>query len=191
MKRDIEVRRVGFSRPIKSKTAFTLIELIIVVMIISLVGFLVFSEVVEKTKRPDKLDPLTLPQTLKRVYPIAEDIEFFCISKSTDCYVAKGKDIIPYENLINFGQNLEVYIVDKNNQLVKLDDFGRIKDQKITLRYTLYANRSTSQMILTNDSGVYYLPTYFGEPKEVDDIEMAKELWIKEEYNLRDSGNYY
>jgi hypothetical protein len=46
-------------------------------------------------------------------------------------------------------------------------------------------------MILSNDSGVYYLPSYFGEPVEVNDIGSAKELWIKEEYNLRDKGNYY
>ncbi|NEW60312.1 type II secretion system protein [Sulfurovum sp. bin170] len=173
------------------KKAFTLIELIVVVMIISLVGFLVFSEAVKQTKKPERLEPLTLPLTLKRVFATAEDIEFFCISKSTDCYIAKGADIIPYEGAVEFGKNLEVYIVDRDNNLVRLDDFGRIKDQKITLRYTLYANRSTSQIILSNDSGVYYLPTYFGEPEEVEDLDSAKELWIKEEYNLRDSGNYY
>jgi prepilin-type N-terminal cleavage/methylation domain-containing protein len=171
--------------------AFTLIELIIVVMIISLVGFLVFSEVVQETKKPEKLEPMTLPTTLKRLFDVAEDIEFFCVSKSTDCYIARGAEIVPYEGNVNFGKNLEVYVVDRDNRLVKLDDFGRIKDHKITLRYTLYANRSTSQMILSNDSGVYYLPTYFGEPQEVEDLERAKELWIKEEYNLRDSGNYY
>ncbi len=173
------------------KKAFTLIELIIVVMIISLVGFLVFSEVVQQSKRPEKLEPMTLPTTLKRLYPQAEDIEFFCISKSTDCYIAQGANITPYEGAVDFGKNLEVYVVDEDNQLVQLDDFGRIKDNKITLRYTLYANKSTSEVILSNDSGVYYLPTYFGEPKEVDDLESAKQLWIKEEYNLRDSGNYY
>ena len=174
-----------------NQKAFTLIELIIVVMIISLVGFLVFSEVVKQTKKPEKLEPLTLPSTLKRLFPIAEDIEFFCIQESTDCYIAKGADIIPYEGAVAFGKNLKVFVVDRDNQLVHLEDFGRIKDQKITLRYTLYANRSTSQMILSNDAGVYYLPTYFGEPKEVEDLGTAKELWIKEEYNLRDSGNYY
>jgi prepilin-type N-terminal cleavage/methylation domain-containing protein len=173
------------------KRAFTLIELIIVVMIISLVGFLVFSEVVEQTKKPQKLSPLTLPSTLKKVYPLAEEIEFFCISKSKDCYIAKGRDIISYEGVVDFGKNLEVYTIDANNQPVQIEDFGRIKDNKITLRYTLYANKSTTQMILSNDSGVYYLPSYFGEPVEVNDIGSAKELWIKEEYNLRDKGNYY
>lgn len=174
-----------------SKRAFTLIELIVVVMIISLVGFLVFSEAVKQTKKPKKLSPLTLPSTLRKSYPAKEQIEFFCISKSTKCYIAKGASIVPYDAPVDFGKNLEVYIIDNNEQLIKLDEFGRIKDEKITLRYTLYSNGSTSQIIFSNDSGVYYLPSYFGEPKEVVDIDEAKDLWIKDKYNLRDRGNYY
>jgi len=81
--------------------------------------------------------------------------------------------------------------VDEDNKLVQVEDFGRIKDHKLCLRYKLYSNGTTQQMILSNDSGVYYLPTYFGEPIEVEDIEEAKELWIQSKYNLRDSGNYY
>jgi len=175
----------------KNRKAFTLIELIIVVMIISLVGFLVFSEAVEETKKPDKLDPLTLPITLRKTFDFPEDIEFFCVDKSRDCYIAKGNEIIPYEGLVDFGKDFEVYIVDEDNQLVKIEEFGRIKDNKITFRYTLYGNRSTSQMILSNKKGVYYLPTYFDKPQKVDDLDDAKALWIKEDYNLRDQGNYY
>jgi len=173
------------------KKAFTLIELIVVVLIISLVGFMVFSEAVKQTKRADKLDPTTLSSTLRKDFQSDEDIEFFCIQNAKDCYIVKGADITPYKGGIDLGNNLEVYIVDKNNQLTQIEDFGRIKDQKISIRYTLYSNGSTTQMILSNDSGVYYLPTYFGEVKKVEDMDEAKKLWIKEEYNLKDSGNYY
>ncbi len=160
-------------------------------MIISLVGFLVFSEAVKQTKRPDKLDPLTLSSTLKNSFSDSEDIEFFCIQNSKDCYIAKGADILPFKGNIDFGNNLEIYTIDKNNQLVQIEDFGRIKDKKITFRYTIYANGSTTQLILSNDTAVYYLPSYFGEPKKVEDLDSAKKLWIKDEYNLKDSGNYY
>lgn len=175
----------------KQHKGFTLVELIIVVMIISLVGFLVFSTAVKQSKKPQQLDPLTLPMTLKRVFGVPEDIEFFCIQKSTDCYTMKGAEITPYEGSVEFGKDLEVHVLDENNQLVQLEEFGRIKDHKITFRYTLYANRSTTQMILVNDAGVYYLPSYFGDPVEVEGLDDAKELWLKEDYNLRDSGNYY
>ena len=172
------------------RKAFTLIELIVVVMIISLVGFLVFSEAVKETKTPDNLSAKTLPSTLRKLYNTAEDIEFFCIKKSTKCYIAKGAEITPYEGVVEFGKELEVYIVDANNQLLQLEEFGRIKDDKISLRYTLYANRSTTQMILSTSSGVYYLSSYFGEAIEVTDLDEAKELWIKSEYSLK-QGDYY
>jgi len=174
-----------------SRKAFTLIELIVVVLLISLIGFLVFSEAVKQTKKPDKLDPTTLASTLKKDFQSDEDIEFFCIQKCRDCYIAKGADITSYKGGVELGNNLEVFIVDKNNQLRQIENFGRIKDQKICIRYTLYANGSTTQLILSNDDGIYYLPSYFGEPQKVEDMDEAKNLWIKEEFNLKDSGNYF
>jgi hypothetical protein len=162
-----------------------------VVIIISMVSFMVFSEVVKETKRPENIDPLKLPKTLRESYPYHEDIEFFCIQKCQDCYIAKGDEIVPFSGNINLGSDLEVYTVDKNNQLVQIEDFGRIKDHKICIRFTLYANGSTTQMILSNSEGVYYLPTYFDEPKMVEDLDEAKALWIKDDYNLKDMGNYY
>jgi len=170
---------------------FTLIELIVVVMIISLVGFLVFSEAVKKSKKPDKLDPLTLPSTLQKTFGSNIDIEFFCVKNSTDCYIIKENKITPYKGAIDFGKNLEVYMIDKDNRLAQIEEFGRIKDNKISLRYKLYSNGSTQQIILSNNKGVYYLPSYFGKPTKVEDLESAKELWIKSEYNIRDSGDYY
>ncbi len=173
------------------KRAFTLIELIIVVMLISLIGFLVFSEAVNRNKRPETITPLNLKSIIKKSFPYNEDMEFFCIQNCRDCYIARGDDIIPFKGNINLGSNLEVYKIDRDNQLVEIDNFGRVKDNKICLRYTLYKNGSSTQLILSNDSGVYYLPSYFGKPKKLEDLDSAKELWLKEDYNLRDSGNYY
>ena len=189
MNRDIKI--YSFSQPIKAQKAFTLIELIIVVMIISLVGFLVFSEAVKESKKPEKLEPLTLPLTLKRTFGSNQEIEFFCVDDCSDCYIAKGADIIPYKGAVDLGKNLEVYVVDEDNKLAQVEDFGRVKDHKLCLRYKLYSNGSSEQMILSNDKGIYYLPTYFGEPIEVEDMEEARELWIKSKYDLKDSGNYY
>ena len=154
-------------------------------------GFLVFSEAVKKTKKPDTITPLNLKSIIKKSFPSSEDMEFFCIQNCRDCYIAKGANILPFKGNINLGSNLEVYKIDRNNQLIKIDNFGRVKDEKICLRYTLYKNGSSTELILSNDSGVYYLPSYFGKPKRVEDLDSAKELWLKEDLNLRDSGNYY
>ena len=173
------------------RRAFTLIELIIVVMLISLMGFLLFSEAVKQHKRPDTITPLNLKSIIKKEFPYNEDIEFFCIQNCRDCYIAKGTNILPFKGNIDLGSNLEVYKIDRNNQLVEIDNFGRVKDNKICFRYSIYKNGSSTELILSNDSGVYYLPSYFGEPKRVEDLDSAKELWLKEDFNLKDSGNYY
>ena len=170
---------------------FTLIELIIVVLIISLMGFMVFSSMVKQEKEIDTLNPLSLRTNLQKIFGRNEDIEFFCISKSTDCYVARGSEIIAYEGILHLGTDIEIHKVDNKNKLEQIEEFGRIKDHKITFKYNLYSNGSSSQIIIANSEGVYYLPSYFGKAQKVDDLDKAKELWIKEEYDLTDKGNYH
>jgi prepilin-type N-terminal cleavage/methylation domain-containing protein len=173
------------------RSGFSLLELIVVVMIISLVGFLVFSSAIKEQKKTEVLDPTTLQQTFRNSFKGQGDVELFCINKCKNCYVIKGKEIADYDGGIDFGKDVEIHLLDKDNHLVHMDELGRIKDNKICLRYHLYPNGSTTQMIIANDQGVYYLPSYFGKAKKVSDIEEAKEMWIKDEYNLRDSGSYY
>ena len=176
---------------IKKHSAFSLLELIVVVLIVSLIGFLVFSSAIKQQTKVELLDPTTLPNTLRKTFQGQGDIELFCIKKCTECYVAQGKQITAYDGGIALGKNVEVYQMDNDNHLVQMDEVGRIKDEEICLRYHLYPNGSTTQMVISNDQGIYYLPSYFGKAQKVSDLEDAKELWIKESYNLRDSGSFY
>jgi prepilin-type N-terminal cleavage/methylation domain-containing protein len=173
------------------RSGFSLLELIVVVMIISLVGFLVFSSAIKEQKKTEVLDPSTLQKTFRKSFDGQGDVELFCINKCKECYVLHENKISAYDGGIDFGKDLEIHLLDDDNHLVHMDKLGRIKDKKICLRYHLYPNGSTTQMIIKNDQGVYYLPSYFGKAKKVSDVEEAKELWIKDEYNLRDSGSYY
>lgn len=175
----------------KTRSGFSLLELIVVVLIVSLIGFLVFSEAIKQQQKVEVLDPTTLPKTFRKSFAKMGDIELFCIKKCKECYVAQEGQVSTYDGGIKFGENVEIYKLDRDNQLVQIDEWGRYKDEKISLRYTLYANGSTSKMIISNDSGIYYLPTYFGEATKVADLEEAKALWINEQYDLRDSGSYY
>lgn len=176
---------------LKTHRGFTLIELIIVILIISLMGFMVFSSMVKQEKEIENLNPLSLRQTLQKTFGKNEEIKFFCISKSTDCYVAKGSEISPYKGVLHLGKDIEIYKVDNKNKLEQIEDFGRVKDHKITFSYNLYSNGSSSQIIISNSDGVYYLPSFFEKAQKVENLDKAKELWIKEEYDLTDKGNYY
>ena len=170
---------------------FSLLELIVVVLIVSLIGFLVFSSAVKSQQRPEVLDPSTLQKTFRKAFLGQGDVELFCINKCTECYVAQGKNITAYDGGIEFGKNVEIHLLDNDNHWVEMEELGRVKDKKICLRYHLYPNGSTTQMVISNDQGVYFLPSYFGKSKKVADMEEAKELWIKDQYDLRDSGSYY
>jgi prepilin-type N-terminal cleavage/methylation domain-containing protein len=170
---------------------FSLLELIIVVLLVSLMGFLVFSSAIKREQKVKVLDPSTLPLTLRTSFKDQGDIEFFCINKCKECYVMQNQDISPYEGDISFGKDVEVHLLDDNNRFVHMDEFGRIEDNKVCLRFHLYANGSTTKMVIVNNKGIYYLPSYFGKAKMVEDMGEAEELWIKEEYSLRDSGSFY
>lgn len=175
----------------KTHKAFSLLELIVVVLIVSLIGFLVFSSAIKQQQQTEILDASTLPATFRESFKGQGAVELVCIKKCEECYVIQEANIIPYDGGTSFGKDVEIYTVDNDNQLVQLDDFGRLKDKKICLRYSLNANGSTSQMVVVNNHGIYYLPSYFGKAKKVTDMQEAKDLWIKEEYSLRDSGSFY
>ena len=170
---------------------FSLLELIVVVLIVSLIGFLGFSSAIKQQQKTKVLGPTTLPTSLRESFKGQGDIEFFCIEKCEECYVIQGGNISPYEEGIDFGKEVEVHLLDDDNRFVEIDDLGRIKDKKVCLRYHLYANGSTTQMVIVNTKGIYFLPSYFGQAVEVEDMEEAKELWVKEDYSLRDSGSFY
>ncbi|CAA6826981.1 MAG: Unknown protein [uncultured Sulfurovum sp.] len=171
--------------------AFSLFELIVVVLIVSLIGFLVFSSAVKEQQKIDILDPSTLPATFKEAFKGQGEVELLCINKCTECYVMQGGNISPYDGGIKFGKDVKVHLLDNDNQFVELDELGRLKDKRICLRYTLYPNGSATQMVIVNNQGIYYLPAYFEKAQKVADMEEAKELWLKEGYSLRDSAAFY
>jgi len=173
------------------RSGFSLLELIVVVLIVSLIGFLVFSSAIKQQKRAEILDPTTLQKTFRESFKGQGDVELFCINKCKECYVAKGREILAYDGTIELGKDVEVHLLDDDNHWIEMEEQGRVKDNKICLRYHLYPNGSTTQMVISNNKGIYYLPSFFGKSKKVADMEEAKELWIKSDYNLRDSGSYY
>jgi len=150
-----------------------------------------FSTVVKHEQKEEILDITKLPTIFRKSFKGQGDVEFFCIKKCTQCYVAQGKDIVAYDGEIELGKDVKSYLLDSDNRLVQMDELGRMKDEKICLRYHLYPNGSTTQMIIISSQGVFYLPSYFGKAKKVADLEEAQELWIQSKYDLKDSGSYY
>jgi len=174
-----------------TRSGFSLLELIVVVLIVSLIGFLVFSSAIKQQTKTVDLSPSTLPKTFKASFKGQGDVELFCIKKCTECFVMKDKQITPYDGGVKFGKNVEIHTLDADDHFVQKDELGRLKDEKISFRFHLYPNGSTTQMVVVNDEGIYFLPSYFGKAKKVEDMDEAKELWIKSKYDLKDSSSFY
>lgn len=171
------------------RRAFSLLELLIVILIISFAYMLVFSSMKTTQEKPKALQISNIKSTLAKQGYDHIDMELFCIAKSNSCYIYRDGDSEKYKEEVSMGE-LTAYRLDDRNDLQKID-FGRIDDHHISLRFKLHHNGSSSQLILKNATGIYYLPAFFGEPTKTDSIESAKELWLASRDHLRDTGEYY
>jgi prepilin-type N-terminal cleavage/methylation domain-containing protein len=173
------------------KKAFTLLELIVVLLIISLISFLTLSVVAkEGSKKKDRVEILNLKNSLLKSSN-KEDSTFFCIAQNSRCFIATDEKVISYGGDVKLSKNMEVYSLGEDRRLQKLEDFGKYRDEKISFAYQLYANGSAQPIILKDENGVYFIPSYFGESLKAKDVDEARALWIDDEYDLKDSGAYY
>ena len=167
------------------KKGFSLIELLIVIAIISLFGFLVFDFL---KKVEIKKDPYSI-KNLKKIFQDHGDIELLCINKCAQCFThIPGSDTM--QEASSDLKELHAYTIDKNDNPQKIE-FGRWHDQRICLRYRHYANGSSTQIILESEGKFFYFPSYFGEVSVHESAEDAAEAWIKGSKILRSKGNYY
>ncbi|SFZ97355.1 hypothetical protein MNB_SV-5-284 [hydrothermal vent metagenome] len=170
--------------------AFTLIELLIVIIIISVVYFLGFSGIQKVSAKKEMLTPLNLKSSIEKSKNFTGKGTLLCINNCKECYFSE--DISrPYEKVEDKTnlEDLEAYTLDMNNDLLKLE-YGRYKDKKICLVLDFYKNGSSTQIILKQKESVYFLPAFFGEPEELDSLEDAKDLWLKYSDKLS-SGDFY
>jgi hypothetical protein len=54
-----------------------------------------------------------------------------------------------------------------------------------------YPNGSSTQIILENENGAYFLPAYLAEPKVFESPEDARDYWLKYSELVSDNGEFY
>jgi len=169
--------------------AFSLLELLIVIAIISLSYMLVFSSMQQTQSEPKALGAENLKSTLGKQGLLHTDSELFCLDKCQKCYLYQNGDTTAYEGDLTL-DGLTVYQMDEDEKLEKVD-FGRYQDHPVCLRFTLHHNGSSSQMVIRDKSGIYYLPALFGKTIKTASLEEAEALWLKYTDLLTDSGGFY
>jgi len=175
----------------KMHKGFSLIELLIVIIIISIVYFLGFSGVEVGKNKPKALTALNLKSTIVKSDSFTNEATLLCVDKCRSCYLRKGinSEFQAYEHSIDL-KDTQAYTLDERESLLHLE-YGRYQDKKICLILDFYKNGSSTQIILKNESGVYFLPSFFEAPQKVDSLEDAKDLWLKNSNLVSNSGDFY
>ena len=170
---------------------FSLIELLIVIIIISIVYFLGFSGMEKPDTKAKAITPLTLKQNIVKSEYYQGEGTLMCMNKCRTCYLRKDINT-PYEAYEGelALQDLEAYTLDADEALLRLD-YGRYDDKKVCLVMHFYTNGSSTQLIIKQKDDVYFLPAFFGEPRKVDSLDEAKRVWLQKNSVVKNKGDYY
>ena len=175
----------------KRRKGFTLIELLIVILIVSMVYMLGFSPVEQISPQTKALSPLNLKSTLISNKGIEEQWTLLCVNKCKKCLLRQGllSPYQPYKSTIDLS-GIKSYTIDASDALVKIQ-YERYKDEPICLKIDFYPNGSSTQIILKDKKGSYYLPAFFDAPKKFDSVEDAKEYWLNNSQLASNDGDFY
>lgn len=170
---------------------FTLLELLIVILIVSLIIYMGFSAVKMEKPKPKALTPLTLKESILQSREAQEKITFLCVDKCNTCFIRKGylSEFEPYPHSIDL-TGIKAYTLDQYENLHQIE-YGRFGDEKICLLMEFFHNGSSTQIILEDDSASYLLPSFFGKAKKFDTIEDARAYWLQNSQAVSNSGDYY
>jgi len=174
-----------------ARSAFSLLELLVVIVIVSIVYFLGFNGVEKSENKPKALTALNLKTTIKNSGLFSREGTLLCINGCKSCYLRTdiSSPFEAYKNNIDLA-GTKAYTLDAQESLLLLEG-GRYHDKKICLEMHFYHNGSSTQMILENKHGIYFLPAFFGNPQKVDSLEEARDLWLKNSQLAAGSGDFY
>jgi prepilin-type N-terminal cleavage/methylation domain-containing protein len=176
----------------KLTKAFTLMELLIVIFIVALVYFLGFDAISWSSSKNKPINPLTLKNTIQNSPFFKGEGKLICLNKCKSCYfqTAINAPLTKIENKIELGDDISVYQLDKDDTLSKRD-FGRYDDKKVCLIMDFYKNGSSTQMVIENSKGIYFLSSFFDTSTKVDTLSDAKRLWLRYNKHLQNLGDFY
>ncbi len=173
------------------KKGFSLLELLIVILIVSMVYFLGFRGLEVGEKKPKALTPLNLKSNIISSELFRGEGTLLCTDQCRSCYFRSdiSSPFEEYTSPIDL-TNVQAYTLDQYDALTRIE-YGRYQDQKICLIMDFFKNGSSTQIILKNGEGSYFLPSFFGEPQRFPTPEEAKEYWLRNTALASDSGAFY
>jgi prepilin-type N-terminal cleavage/methylation domain-containing protein len=173
------------------RKGFSLVELLIVIMIVALIYAAGFSGIDVAKSKPKALTPLNLKDNIVKSEFYNGRATLMCLDKCAKCYLRQGlsSKFTPYSNGVSL-KDTTAYTIDNRDSLQEIE-YERFNDRPICLVIDFYNNGSSTQIILKDDTGAYFLPAFFGDAKKFDTIDDAKRHWLKSSQDISSSGEYY
>lgn len=173
------------------KNAFTLVELIIVVLLLfTTMYFFVFSNSNFDVEKRDNIFSLdSLKENLLKIN-FNKNISFVCIEDNFDCFIevdGKIKKDTKIKNIFNIKP--EVYEFNTNQiqidfEPVKIDDI----DYDVVFRYEINSDFKGKELILdTLEDKVYVYNSMYKKAKIYESINDAFEVFEKNKLEVRDA----
>ena len=164
----------------KAVSAFTLIEMVVVVILIGVIYSLLLFH-----KKPQKRDFLVNATTIYRaiLYPFwnHSHVMLVCEDRCEKCFVYDDDfKVLKKDFDIGFDKNHppKLYIFSKNSDIINYEPVQlnpKREGHKVCFRYDLYSNKSSTELFVEDSNGtVTYLPPYFDRSKNFASIEDAK-----------------
>lgn len=171
--------------------AFTLIELIIVIVIISTTYFLVFStNSFNSNTQNKKISLENLKKTLLDTYEFNKNLEFICIDDSFDCFV-KIDNTLNETKVVEkfFSVKPEVYEYDqiqvqKEFDTLRVDDI----DYDVVFKFKINSDYKTNEFILdTLENKVYVFNSLYEEVFVYESLGDAFDMFNKNIVEVKDA----
>lgn len=154
---------------IRVKKAFTLIELIIVIVLISTTYFLVFSNSTFNIKKDvKKLNLSNLKEYLLNNFEFEKELSFSCIEENFSCYVKVDGKLDKDFKVTNFFKT-KPYIYEYNSDERKVE-FEKLRvdnaNHNVIFELKINSDYKTNEFIAdTLDSGIFVFNSIFTKPK--------------------------
>ena len=171
------------------RKAFTLIELLIVILIVSMVYYLGFNGI-ESIKKEKRINIMNVKQDIIAMDWYERGMTLICTEKSNSCYTLTNtltkKDNL--QNYIDF-EVKNTYMLDMYGEMKKIEQ-GRLLDKKIMFILNFKKDGYTDKVVWEVGEYFYLIPSYFGEIKKFDNLDDVKSFWILGKKEIK-NGEFY